>query len=144
MLTFKIKTAKHILMYEAFGWQHPTYAHLPLICNSDGSKISKRQNDADVKWYQTRGYMPETLLAYLTTIGGGCRVQIVDDDNFYRHPNNVRENLVANFDEHKISNRPVKLNFELLDNMNRRFLKSMLPETTRRKQMIDELRKLVQ
>lgn len=130
-------------MYEAFGWQHPTYAHLPLLCNIDGTKISKRQNDTDVMWYQTRGYLPETLLAYLTTIGGGFRNQIAEDDSFYSQHKHVHKNLVSNFDEHKISNRPVKLNAELLDNMNRRFLKAIMPDPTRRTEFIEKLRRII-
>lgn len=141
-----LKTAKHILLYEAFGWKHPTFAHLPLICNSDGSKISKRQNDIDVMSYRARGYLPETLLAYLTTIGGGCKSQLserADDDTFYRDLSRVRDYLVSNFDESSISNRAVKLNQELLDNMNRRFLNGMLAYPSRRALLIDDLRKLL-
>jgi glutamyl-tRNA synthetase len=38
---WQTSTAKHILIYEAFGWKYPSFLHLPLICNNDGSKISK-------------------------------------------------------------------------------------------------------
>lgn len=94
-------------------------------------------------WYRSRGYLPETLLAYLTTIGGGCRANIVDDDSFYQEHARVHENLVANFDEHKISNRAVKLNIELLENMNRRFLKSMASDEKRRDGLVNELRQIL-
>lgn len=114
-----------------------------MICNSDGSKISKRQNDIDVMSYQSRGYLPETLLSYLTTIGGGCKTQIAEDERFFADFTQVRENLVRNFDETKISNRPVKLNQELLDNMNRWFLKSILASQLNRLKLIDNLQSLL-
>jgi glutamyl-tRNA synthetase len=38
---WQLSTAKHIALYEAFDWIHPSFAHLPLICNKDGTKISK-------------------------------------------------------------------------------------------------------
>lgn len=87
--------------------------------------------------------MPETLLAYLTTIGGGCKTSIIEDEGFFKDWKNVRQNLVVNFDKSKISNRSVKLNQELLDNMNRRFLKSMLPDENKRMHLIRDLKELL-
>jgi glutamyl-tRNA synthetase len=78
---WQASTAKHILLYEAFGWTHPVFGHLPLIFNNDGSKVSKRQGDTDVMSYRTRGYTKETLLAYLSTIGGGVKLNILDEEN---------------------------------------------------------------
>ena len=42
-------TPKHILLYKAFGWDIPTFAHLPLLLNKDGSKLSKRQADLSIE-----------------------------------------------------------------------------------------------
>jgi len=53
---------KHILLYKAFGWTPPQFAHLPLLLNKDRSKLSKRQGDVAVEDYLNKGYLPEALL----------------------------------------------------------------------------------
>lgn len=62
---------KHILFYRVFGWQPPAYAHLPLILNSDGSKLSKRQGDIKIENYRKEGIFPEALLNFVIDAGGG-------------------------------------------------------------------------
>jgi glutamyl-tRNA synthetase len=119
---WQLSTAKHIQMYEAFGWQHPVYSHLPLICNNDGSKISKRQNDIDILSYRDRGYLPETILAYLSTIGGGLRINILDHISLFNDTSEVMPKLIENFDETNMNSKSIKLNQELLDNLNKRFI----------------------
>ncbi|CAF0976955.1 unnamed protein product [Brachionus calyciflorus] len=139
---WQLSTSKHILLYEAFGWKHPVYAHLPLICNNDGSKISKRQNDIDVLSYRRNGYLPQSVLAYLSTFGGGLKVNILE--NFFKNSQNVLGELIENFDETQMSSRPVKLNPELLENINRRFIRLKLRSgKTERESLINELRDLV-
>ena len=58
-------TPKHLMLYEAFGWTPPTYMHLPLLLNPDGSKMSKRRNPTSVEYYRRAGYVPQALLNYL-------------------------------------------------------------------------------
>ncbi len=62
-------TPKHILLYEAFGWEAPTYAHLPLLLNPDRSKLSKRQGDVAVEDYLAKGYLPEALINFVALLG---------------------------------------------------------------------------
>lgn len=62
-------TPKHILLFRAFGWQPPKYAHLSLILNPDKSKLSKRQGDVAVEDYLTKGYLPEALVNYVALLG---------------------------------------------------------------------------
>ena len=64
-------TPKHLMLYEAFGWPAPAYAHLPLIVNSDGSKLSKRHEHIRIETYREAGYQPAALTTYLTGMGGG-------------------------------------------------------------------------
>jgi glutamyl-tRNA synthetase len=52
-------TPKHILLYQAFGWEAPQFAHLPLLLNADRSKLSKRQGDVSVEDYQVKGIFPK-------------------------------------------------------------------------------------
>lgn len=60
---------KHILLYHAFGWPLPQFAHLPVIRNKDKSKMSKRKNDVSVLSYRDKGYLPEALMNYLALMG---------------------------------------------------------------------------
>ncbi len=60
---------KHIFMYEAFGWDVPVFVHLPLLLNSDRSKLSKRQGDVSVESYLEKGYLTEALINFIALLG---------------------------------------------------------------------------
>jgi glutamyl-tRNA synthetase len=60
---------KHILLYEAFDWDQPKFAHLPLLLNPDKSKLSKRQGDVAVEDFLAKGYLPAALLNYVALLG---------------------------------------------------------------------------
>lgn len=62
-------TPLHILLYEAFEWESPRFAHLPLLINPNGSKLSKRQKDAFVDHYKEAGYLPAALLNFVALLG---------------------------------------------------------------------------
>ena len=62
-------TAKHVLLYKAFGWDPPEFFHLGLLRNADKSKLSKRKNPVSILHYKELGYLPHTLLEYLATLG---------------------------------------------------------------------------
>ena len=87
-------TPKHVMLYAAFGWEAPTFAHVPLLRNSDKSKISKRKNPTSLLWYQRAGYLPEALVNFLALQGWSPRS---DDEEF-----GVGE-FIDRFDPHDIS-----------------------------------------
>tara|TARA_B100000945_G_scaffold161934_1_gene129986 strand:- start:356 stop:1792 length:1437 start_codon:yes stop_codon:yes gene_type:complete len=60
---------KHFLLYRYFGWDTPEFAHLPLILNSDRSKLSKRQGDVAVEDFRKNGYLPESLVNFVAMLG---------------------------------------------------------------------------
>jgi glutamyl-tRNA synthetase len=62
-------TARHIELYQALGATPPGFAHIPLILNRDGSKMSKRDAGASVTTYVEQGYAPEALRNYLCLLG---------------------------------------------------------------------------
>ena len=62
-------TPKHILIYQAFGWQIPRFIHMPLLRNRDKSKISKRKNPVSLDWYREQGFLPEALRNFLALMG---------------------------------------------------------------------------
>jgi glutamyl-tRNA synthetase len=62
-------TPKHLLLYQAFGWDAPVFAHLPVIRNKDKSKMSKRKNDVSILSHRDRGYLPEALNNFMALMG---------------------------------------------------------------------------
>ncbi|OGN63569.1 MAG: glutamate--tRNA ligase [Chlamydiae bacterium RIFCSPHIGHO2_12_FULL_49_9] len=62
-------TPKHIFLYEAFGWKHPVFMHMPLLLGKDGKKLSKRKNPTSIFYFRDSGYLPEALVNFLTLMG---------------------------------------------------------------------------
>jgi len=62
-------TAKHIALFKAFGVEPPKYAHIPLILNNDGSKMSKRDRGASLSTYTEEGFLAEAVNNYLCLLG---------------------------------------------------------------------------
>ncbi|MBI5385570.1 MAG: glutamate--tRNA ligase [Verrucomicrobia bacterium] len=62
-------TAKHVCLFKAFGVQPPKYAHIPLILNPDGTKMSKRDVGATIQTYIDDGFVPEAVVNYLCLLG---------------------------------------------------------------------------
>ena len=64
-------TPKHVLLYNAFGWEAPRFWHMPLLRNLDKSKISKRKNPVSLIYYRESGFLPPAMLNFLGLMGGG-------------------------------------------------------------------------
>ncbi len=62
-------TAKHIALFRALGVEPPYYAHIPLILNSDGTKMSKRDRGASLMTHIQEGCVPEALVNFLALLG---------------------------------------------------------------------------
>jgi glutamyl-tRNA synthetase len=62
-------TPKHMQLYQALGAAPPRFAHIPLILNKDGSKMSKRDQGASLNTYIEDGYLPEAVCNYLCLLG---------------------------------------------------------------------------
>jgi len=60
---------KHIFLYKSLGWELPVFVHLPLLLNTDRSKLSKRQGDVAVESYIQKGYLPEVMLNFIALLG---------------------------------------------------------------------------
>ncbi|MEI7811778.1 MAG: glutamate--tRNA ligase [Ignavibacteria bacterium] len=70
---------KHVILYDALGWERPVFSHLPLLLNADRSKLSKRQGDVSVEDYRAKGYLKEALLNFVVLLGWNAG----DDKEFY-------------------------------------------------------------
>jgi glutamyl-tRNA synthetase len=62
-------TPRHLLLYQAFGWQPPAFAHLPMVLGPDRAKLSKRHGATALTAYRDQGYLPEALLNFLALLG---------------------------------------------------------------------------
>jgi glutamyl-tRNA synthetase len=98
-------TAKHIALFKAFGVEPPKYAHIPLILNKDGSKMSKRDRGASLTTYLDEGFLPEAVNNYLCLLGWSPK------DN--REKLSLEE-VVERFDLPQILRHNAKFDFEKL------------------------------
>ncbi|GAB2178933.1 glutamate--tRNA ligase [Dongia sp. agr-C8] len=62
-------TFRQVMIYDAMGWEHPSFSHIPLIHGPDGAKLSKRHGALAVDAYREMGYLPEALRNYLLRLG---------------------------------------------------------------------------
>ncbi len=62
-------TPKQLLVYKAFGWKPPLFAHLPMVLGSDGTRLSKRHGATSLDQFRDNGYLPEALMNYLSLLG---------------------------------------------------------------------------
>lgn len=62
-------TGIHVVLYAAFGWEPPKFIHMPLLRNTDKSKISKRKHPVSINYYRDIGILPQALLNFLGTMG---------------------------------------------------------------------------
>lgn len=62
-------TPRHILIYQALGWEPPVFCHLPVILAEGGGKLSKRKGAASVGDYRDLGYLPEVMVNFLSLLG---------------------------------------------------------------------------
>ena len=112
-------TPKHILLYQAFGWEPTEFAHTPLILNTDKSKLSKRQGDVAVEDYLKKGYLPEALLNFVAFLGW--------------NPKNEKEifsfeELVAEFDLANVNKSGAVFDINKLDWINAQYIKKLSPD----------------
>ncbi len=92
-------TPKHLLLYRWLGFAEPRFAHMPLLRNTDKSKISKRKNPAArLLWFREQGYLPEALVNFLQLLGyppADDASEIASLDEFVAHFDWARVNTVG-------------------------------------------------
>lgn len=112
-------TPRHLLLYQALGYQPPEYAHLPLILGPDRSKLSKRHGAASVKEYAEQGYLRDALFNFLSLTGWS-----LDDKTELMS----REEIIQNFSLERISPTAAIFNIEKLKWMNGVYIRKLTPE----------------
>ena len=109
-------TPKHILLYKAFGWDIPEFAHLPLLLNPDKSKLSKRQGDVAVENYLKKGYLPEALLNFILLLGWNPKTE---EEIF------SLDEMIKRFDLSGVNKTGAIFNTEKLDWINGSYIREM-------------------
>ena len=128
-------TPKHLQLYEAFGWHPPQFAHLPLIMNPDGTKLSKRQGDIHIESYRDRGYFPEAVVNFATLAGGGFA------DREHRADVILSlEDFAKKFDLGRMVSHSCRIEFHRLDEANQAVLAQKLKSDQGRREAGEELR----
>ena len=106
--------ARQTHIYDAFGWQPPIFAHIPLIHGPDGSKLSKRHGALGVDAYRAMGYLPAAMRNYLVRLGWAHS----DQEIF------TTEEMIAAFDLPQIGRSPARFDFAKLESLNGHYIRS--------------------
>jgi glutamyl-tRNA synthetase len=106
-------TFRQVMIYDAMGWKHPSFSHIPMIHGPDGSKLSKRHGALGVEAYRDMGYLPEALRNYLLRLGWSH-----GDDEIIS-----TKQAVAWFDLSAVGRSPSRFDFAKLDNLNAHYLR---------------------
>ncbi len=111
----KINTFKQIQIYEALGWNVPSFAHIPLIHTIEGKKLSKRDNASTLDDYSKIGIMPDALRNYLLRLGWSYK----DKEIF-----NLEESIKY-FNLEGVGKSPSKLDINRIMSMNEHYIKNI-------------------
>jgi glutamyl-tRNA synthetase len=106
-------TFRQVMIYDAMGWAHPSFSHIPLIHGADGAKLSKRHGALAVDAYREMGYLPEALRNYLLRLGWSHGDEEIIST----------EQAVQWFDLGSVGRSPSRFDFTKLDNLNGHYIR---------------------
>jgi len=110
-------TAKQILIYKALKYELPQFSHTPLILNSEGKKLSKRDSVTSIDEFREMGYLPDALTNYMALLGWSPK----SGENEIQ----TLENLSKIFDLKDVNKAGAKFNWEKLNWINSQYIKNM-------------------
>ncbi|OGD86136.1 glutamate--tRNA ligase [Candidatus Curtissbacteria bacterium RIFCSPLOWO2_01_FULL_41_18] len=112
-------TPKHLLLYQAFGWQPPSFAHLPPILGPSHKKLSKRDGAKSVLEYIDEGYLPQALINFLALLGWAPK----GDQEIF-----ALADLIHEFSVTRINKNSPIFNIEKLNWFNKKYLQKLSTE----------------
>jgi glutamyl-tRNA synthetase len=112
-------TPKQILLYKAFGWEPPLFAHVPLIHGQDRKRLSKRHGAVSVSAYKDDGILPEAMFNFLALLGWSSG----DDTEIMS-----RENIIGRFTIEAVSRSPAIFDTDKLIWMNGHYIRTIIDE----------------
>ena len=110
-------TAKQILIYKALNYKLPIFSHTPLILNSEGKKLSKRDSVTSIDDFKEMGYLPNAIANYMALLGWSVKA----DDNEIQN----LEMIAKNFELTDVNKAGAKFNWEKLNWINSQYIKKM-------------------
>ena len=113
---------KYNLLYEAFGWDMPTYVHCSPVMRDQHNKMSKRHGDPSYEDLKAQGYLTEAILNYVALLGWSPRGELAEQEVF------SLQELAEVFDIGGISKSPAIFDIEKLTHFNALYLRAMTPE----------------
>ncbi len=114
-----MNTFKHIQLFEAFGVTPPAYAHIPLIQNPDGSKMSKRDVGAALGTYPEDGFVPDAVVNFIALLGWSPK----DDTEIF-----TKEELIQRFSLEAVNRSAAKFDIAKCKWMNQQHILRMAPD----------------
>jgi len=112
-------TPRQVLIYQALGVSSPQFAHISLILNTDGGKMSKRDGDTAVIDYWKKGYLPEAIVNFIALLGWSPS----GEEEFY-----TLDELTEAFSLDRVSKSPAVFDRHKLNYINAHYIKKTLPE----------------
>ncbi|MFC2056589.1 glutamate--tRNA ligase [Chloroflexota bacterium] len=109
-------TPRHVLLYQALGFELPQFAHMPMLFGSDRAKLSKRHGAVSINEFQKQGYLPEAMVNFLALLGWS-----LDDKTEILS----RQQLIENFSLERVSKAAAIFNREKLNWMNGVYIRSL-------------------
>ncbi len=113
-------TPKYNLIYDAYGWQRPTYVHVPPVMKDEHHKLSKRNGDASFQDLVAKGYLPDAIMNYIALLGWAPETE----QEIY-----TLDELIKVFNIHRISKSPAIFDIDKLTWMNGVYLRNMDEDT---------------
>ena len=113
---------KYNLLYEAFGWEIPTYVHCSPVMRDQHNKMSKRHGDPSYEDLKAQGYLTDAILNYVTLLGWSPKGERSEQEIF------TMDELVEAFDIAGISKSPAIFDIEKLTYFNATYLRRLTPE----------------
>lgn len=107
---------KYVRLYDAFGWDIPVYVHLPLITDENHRKLAKRSGHSSFEDLMEQGFVAEAVVNYIALLGWS------PEDNREKF---TLEELIQEFDYHRISKSPAVFDIVKLRWMNSEYIKAM-------------------
>lgn len=111
-------TPKQVMVYQMLGWEVPTFAHMTLIINEEGKKLSKRDHSIMqfMSQYKEAGYLPEAMLNFMSLLGWSPKAE---REIF------TKDELIKIFDSKRLSKSPSTFDKKKLIWMNNKYIQKL-------------------
>jgi len=108
-------TAQQMAIYDALGYDVPQMAHVPMLMDTDGSKLSKRLGSLGIRDLRAQGYLPQAITGFLASLGMGSDAPVASE----------MDELASRFELTKISRNAAKFDIEQVKRLNAQFIQTL-------------------